>query len=108
MSDVTIETIENLELPFSGGDSVHSGDRTGYDILEFLDWGGEATGVLNDQIINQRRWYTTYRDVYELPSGKLIEVIHDRASTEMQEDGGFTIDEVEPYEVTVTRYRRVQ
>lgn len=106
MTDITIDTIEQLELPYEAGDTSY--EDSAARLLDFIRWDSQLTGVVNDEIVDQRRWYTTYRDVYQLPSGRYIEVIHDRGSTEMQEDGSMTINEVRPTQVTVTEYRRVR
>lgn len=67
--------------------------------------------VIEEEITNQSRWSTHYRVVFKW-EGKFYETHFSRGSTECQdespyeyEDDDIECPEVEPYEVTVTKYR---
>lgn len=62
-----------------------------------------------DEVWDQRRWVTVHRAVYEV-EGRFYEVIYESPSTEMQEGSEsdeVLVYEVEPIEVTVTKYKRL-
>ncbi len=92
------------DLPFEGYVDEHR------DLLDELHWGKDHKTEVADEIIDQRRWATTYRSVYRLPDGQYVELTEDRPSTEMQEGGDFSFElyEVEPVQVTAVKYRRVR
>lgn len=90
--------IDAFGLPYSGDDP---------DLLDALRWGSD-TELVHEEIIDQRRWVTTYRIVFKLPSGRFVALIEDRGSTEMQENAEeYELVQVRPQEVTTVEYVRV-
>ena len=69
-----------------------------------------AAGAKNvcREISSEHRWYNRVMDVFER-DGEFVAVFWDEPSTEMQEDQDYNAEvyAVEPYEATVTKYRRV-
>lgn len=68
-----------------------------------------------DEIVDQRRWTTSFEIVVqEKSSGKYYQVYYERGSTEYQEtdlfggDDPVTVVEVEPKQVTTTKYLPVK
>lgn len=57
---------------------------------------------------DQRRWSTSVEEIYRSPSGRYWSLPWERGNTEQQENEYHPEDvcEMEPYEVTVTKYRR--
>lgn len=68
------------------------------------------TDVTSEKIEDQSRWSTFYSKVVkDNRTDKLYEVLWDRGSTEYQESSGeITFYEVEPKQVTVTKYVKKQ
>lgn len=75
-----------------------------WNVLDEVD-GAE---IVEDEMIDQRRWVTVHRAVLRKGT-ELVGLDYEAPSTEMQEGGDFdwSFYEVEPYEVTVTKYRKV-
>jgi len=64
--------------------------------------------VTSPEITDQRRWSTYFAQVLEhKPTSTFWEISWSRGSTEMQDNGTEDVDvcEVEPYQVTETKYR---
>ena len=84
-------------------------------LLDEMDISAGGDSVVSDEIADQLRWADLHVIVFEY-EGKFWQVEYFSGSTEMQESGwgyGYEPDEieaveVEPYEVTVTRYRKVK
>jgi hypothetical protein len=77
-----------------------------WDEFEEIEYGEEWEAVTPEEIAFQNRWNTFYERVYKSPNGKFYKIEWNRGSTEYQESTSEpTIVEVEPYEVTVTKYK---
>jgi hypothetical protein len=76
-----------------------------WSVLDEID-GAE---IVQDEIIDQRRWVTVNEAVLRKGT-ELVGLKYESPSTEVQEGGDFDHEfyEVEPYEVTVTKYRKVK
>jgi hypothetical protein len=62
--------------------------------------------LISDDIVDQGRWYTYYTAVVK-HDGRFWAVNYSQGSTEYQDDDGeYTVYEVEPVEVTITQYKR--
>lgn len=85
------------------------------ELLDELDIAAGGDAVVYAEIADQRRWADVHEIVFEYDD-RFWQVEYYVGSTEMQESGwGYGTDpewveavEVEPYEVTVTRYRAVR
>lgn len=70
--------------------------------------------IVKDKIIEQARWSSLHLIIAKhKPTGKLYESVCNVGSTEMQDQDSYEEDEpifieVEPYEVTITKYRQVK
>ena len=75
-----------------------------WSVLDEID-GAE---IVEDEIIDQRRWVTVNRAVLR-KGDELVGLDYESPSTEMQDGGDFDWEfyNVEPYEVTVTKYKRL-
>lgn len=73
---------------------------------EFEEIEDTWEAVTDAEMVDQRRWVTIFEQVFKSPEGKYFEISWERGSTEYQEsDAPPYMVEVEPYEVTVTKYR---
>ncbi len=70
--------------------------------------------IIEDKIIENTRWSILHRLIYKY-DGKFYETSYSVGATEQQDERPFEYDddiiechEVEPVEVTVTKYRRVK
>lgn len=72
-----------------------------------------SDAVVEDEMVEQGRWTTLHRTVFRF-DGKFWQAHYEVPSTENSGDfedvnyNEITAHEVEPYDVTVTRYRRVR
>ncbi len=80
------------------------------DFLLEMDYGNDSP-VIEDEIIDQRRWSTVHKRIFKFED-KFYQTIYSHGSTECQdespyedEDDDIECPEVEPYEVTLTKYR---
>jgi hypothetical protein len=71
--------------------------------------------VIKDEIYDTGRWSDYHNCILKhLPTNKFFEVNYSQGSTEMQDEYAFeyenevTFSEVEPYEKTITAYRKVK
>lgn len=69
----------------------------------------DGADVVEDEIVDQRRWVTVNQAVLR-KGDEFVGLQYESPSTEMQEGGDFYHEfyAVEPYEVTVTKYRKVE
>lgn len=72
--------------------------------------GSSFSDITKEKIVDQSRWNTFYsRVIKDNRTGKLFEIHYDQGSTEYQESSGeVSFHEVEPKEVTVTKYVKKQ
>lgn len=70
-------------------------------------WAENAKSIRTEEI-SAHRWYNRVIDVFER-DGEFVAVEWDEPASELQEDQDYNAEvyEVEPYEATVTKYRRV-
>lgn len=78
--------------------------------FEDIVWNDEEYKEITEaKVFDQRRWQTRWYQIFQkLSDETLWRVSWDRGSTE-QQDGGpenITLEEVEAYPVTVTKYRK--
>lgn len=87
-----------------------------FDSFEVEDWEDLFEGehfdfmtVSGEQASGQRRWTTVYYQVFKhRESSTFWRVYWERGNTEYQEtEPNYTWEQVEPYQVTVTKYRRI-
>lgn len=71
--------------------------------------------MIENEMVNQRRWETDFECVVQqISTGKYYSVEYSKGSTEQQDVRPFEYDdeveftEVEPYEVTKIKYRKVK
>lgn len=77
------------------------------DQFEEIMWGDSYKSVTEETIEDQRRWHTSYSQVFKkLEDGTFWLVNWDRGSTEQQDDGpeNIYLVQVAPKEVIVTKY----
>lgn len=81
------------------------------DDFDDMSWGDKKDWVVSDEYVDSSRWYeiwyrvwqerdTYYAYTYRVPATEMQEIDDDFDPQE--------INEVEPYEVTVTKYRRIK
>ena len=75
-----------------------------WSVLDEID-GAE---IVEDNIVDQRRWVTVNQAVLRRGE-EFVGLTYESPSTEMQDGGDFYYEfySVEPYETTVTKYRKV-
>lgn len=86
------------------------------ELLDELDVAAGGEVVVSDKIVDQLRWADVHEIVFRMDNDKFWMVNYYEGSTEYQESGWDYGDqptmveavEVEPYEVTVTKFRPVQ
>lgn len=85
-----------------------------YDLSKYDDEGDffddeGFTPVTSEEIEDQGRWVTYYSQVFKYKDGTFWQARWDRGSTEYQEtDLELSVVQVEPYEVTVTKYKVIK
>lgn len=68
----------------------------------------EYTPVTREEIYEQDRWYTYYKQVFKKSDGTFWELDWGRGSTEQQEyEGDYYFIQVKPVEKTITVYEPV-
>ena len=91
------------------------------ELLVSIVWGGQPLDyeVVQNEIVEHTRWSVVHECIIKhKPSGKYYDASYSEGATEMQdespfeyddvdENGCLELDEVEPYEVTVTKYKAV-
>ena len=74
--------------------------------IDFV-WSSDNVEEISDEIVDQDRW-ATYHEMIIKYGDRYYKINYDRGSTEYQESSGeYTITEVKPVEVTVTKYVKV-
>ena len=74
--------------------------------FEEIQEGGEWKAVTSEEPIEQSRWHILYEQVFKSPDGKFFRFNWRVGATEYQDnDEEIYMTEVEPYEVTVTKYK---
>ena len=81
-----------------------------WDIESELDWFSSDGYISNTyELGDQGRWWTSFSAVWSFNDGSFVEISWLSPSTEMQEQPpNINIEEVEPYEETVIKYRTVK
>ena len=81
---------------------------------EEIEWDGKQYAIMENDMIDTGRWDIQYRLVFQYQGDKYYEVYYSRGATEYQdydsfEDEGDEMEcqEVEPVEVKVIKYKRV-
>jgi hypothetical protein len=69
----------------------------------------DFTEVTREKIEDQRRWSTMFSQVFKYKDGTFWEASWERGSTEYQEtDLELSVVQVEPVQVTVTKYKVIK
>jgi hypothetical protein len=86
------------------------------DDLRMLAWEEEPEGfeLVESELIGHGRWSLNYEQVFMF-DGKFYRTIFSKGATEQQEERPYDYepdeiecDEVEPFEMVITRYRKVE
>lgn len=66
--------------------------------------------LVEDEIVDEKRWSIVHSQVWSLTDGSFIRFSFESPATEMQEGQPYntSAEEVEPYEVTVTKFREIK
>lgn len=74
--------------------------------FEEIQDGGEWEAVTEEEPVEQSRWHVLYEQVFKSTDGKFFQFNWRVGAPENQDNGeDIYMTEVEPYEVTVTKYR---
>ena len=74
--------------------------------FEEIQEGDEWKAATSEEPVDTSRWHILYEQVFESPDGKFFRFNWRVGATENQDnDEEIYMTEVEPYEVTVTKYR---
>lgn len=89
-------------------------DELGYEENPYWGDGGLDDSqieynIVQSKTVDKRRWFFVEQDILDLKDGSFVAIEYYEPATEMQEGQPYEARAyiVEPYEVTVTKYRKV-